>query len=120
MYYAFNLRAAPFKNNVELRKALVMAVDRRAILRSIQPFGQQPAFGFVPPGTWNCQPQAWDWADMPDAARIAEAKQLYIKAGFSKQTPLRLKLLFNSNPGIEQIAIAIAAMWKVTWGLRQS
>jgi ABC-type oligopeptide transport system substrate-binding subunit len=40
MYYAFNLRSAPFKNNVALRKALVMAIDRRAILQYIQPFGQ--------------------------------------------------------------------------------
>ena len=117
MYYAVNLRAAPFKNNLELRKALAMAVDRRAILRSIQPFGQQPAFGFVPTGTWNYQPQSWDWAEMPDVARIAEAKLLYAKAGFSQQVPLHLKLLFNSNPGIKQIAIAIAAMWKETLGI---
>jgi oligopeptide transport system substrate-binding protein len=117
MYYAFNLRAAPFKNNVELRKALVIAVDRRAILRSLQPFGQQPAFGFVPPATWNYQPQSWDWAVMPDQARIAEAKLSYAKAGYSILTPLHLKLLFNSNPGIKQIAIAIAAMWKETLGI---
>jgi oligopeptide transport system substrate-binding protein len=117
MYYAFNLRAAPFKNNVDLRKALVMAVDRQAILRSIQPFGQQPAFGFVPPGTWNYQPQSWDWADIPDAARIAQAKEVYAQARFSSQAPLHLKLLFNSNPGIKQIAIAIAAMWKETLGI---
>jgi oligopeptide transport system substrate-binding protein len=117
MYYAFNLRAAPFKTNVALRKALVMAVDRRAILKSIQPFGQQPAFGFVPPGTWNYQPQSWDWADTPDATRIAEAKLSYAKAGFSIQTPLHLKLLFNSSPGIKQIAIAIAAMWRETLGI---
>jgi oligopeptide transport system substrate-binding protein len=117
LYYAFNLRTAPFKNNVELRKALVMAVDRRAILRSIQPFGQQPAFGLVPPGTWNYKPQSWDWADTPDAARIAEAEQLYAKAGFSRQTPLHLKLLFNSNSGTKQMAIAIAAMWKEILGI---
>jgi oligopeptide transport system substrate-binding protein len=73
MYYAFNLRTAPFKNNVELRKALVMAVDRRAILAAILPFGQKPAYGFVPNGTWNYEPQSWDWADAPDAKRISEA-----------------------------------------------
>jgi oligopeptide transport system substrate-binding protein len=117
LYYAFNLRTAPFKNNVELRRALVMAVDRRAILRSIQPFGQQPAFGLVPPGTWNYEPQSWGWAGSPDAARIAEAEQLYSEAGFSRQTPLHLKLLFNSNSGTKQMAIAIAAMWKETLGI---
>ena len=112
MYYAFNLRAAPFKNNVELRKALVMAVDRRAILNNVLPFGQQPAYGFVPPGTWNYESQSWNWADTPDATRIGEAQQLYAKAGYSRQKPLHLKLLFNSNPSIKQLAIAVAAMWK--------
>jgi oligopeptide transport system substrate-binding protein len=117
MYYAFNLRTAPFKDNVELRKALVMSVDRRAILRAIQPFGQQPAFSFVPEGTWAYETQAWDWADKPDAIRIADAQQFYAKAGYSRSAPLHLKLLFNSNPSIKQLAIAIAAMWKETLGI---
>jgi oligopeptide transport system substrate-binding protein len=117
MYYAFNLRAAPFKNNVDLRKALVMAVDRRAILSAILPFGQKPAYGFVPNGTWNYQSQSWDWADAPDAMRIGEAQQLYAKAGYSKQTPLHLKVLYNSNPSIKQLAIATAAMWKEALGI---
>jgi oligopeptide transport system substrate-binding protein len=117
MYYAFNLRAAPFKNNVDLRKALVMAVDRRAILTSILPFGQEPAYGFVPPGTWNYEPQSWNWSDAPDAKRIGEAQQLYAKAGYSQKAPIHLKLLFNSNPNIKQLAIAVAAMWKETLGV---
>jgi oligopeptide transport system substrate-binding protein len=117
MYYAFNLHTAPFKNNVELRKALVMAVNRRAILTAILPFGQKPAYGFVPDGTWNYQSQSWDWADTPDAKRVGEAQDLYAKAGYSRQTPLHLKLLYNSNPSIKQLAIAMAAMWKETLGI---
>jgi oligopeptide transport system substrate-binding protein len=117
MYYAFNLRSAPFKNNVALRKALVMAIDRRAILQYIQPFGQQPAYGFVPKGTWNYESQFWDWVDTPDAARIGNAQRLYAAAGYSEAAPLHLKLLFNSNPGIKQLAIAVAAMWKETLGI---
>jgi oligopeptide transport system substrate-binding protein len=117
MYYAFNLRAAPFKNNVDLRKALAMAIDRRAILATVLPFGQKPAFGFVPNGTWNYQPQSWDWADMPDVKRIVKAQRLYANAGYSRQAPLHLKLLFNSSPSIKQIAIATAAMWKETLGV---
>jgi oligopeptide transport system substrate-binding protein len=117
MYYAFNLRAAPFKNNVELRKALVMAVDRRAILTAILPFGQKPAYGFVPNGTGNYQPQSWEWADTPDATRSGEAQRLYAKAGYSRHAPLHLKLLYNSNPSIKQLAIAMAAMWKDALGI---
>jgi oligopeptide transport system substrate-binding protein len=117
MYYAFNLRAPPFKDNLELRKALVMAVDRQAILRALQPFGQQPAFSFVPQGTWAYDTQAWDWADKPDAIRIGDAQQFYAKAGYSRSKPLHLKLLFNSNPSIKQIAVAVAAMWQETLGI---
>jgi ABC-type oligopeptide transport system substrate-binding subunit len=117
LYYAFNLRTSLFKNNVALRKALVMAIDRRAILRSIQPFGQEPAFGFVPPGAWNYTPQTWDWGGTPDAVRIAEAKELYAKAGFSRQRSLHLKLLFKSSSSTKQMAIAIAAMWKEILGV---
>lgn len=117
VYYAFNLRAAPFKNNLALRKALVMAVDRHALLTTIQPFGQAAAYGFVAKGTWNYQPQSWDWAAVPDATRIAEAQRLYTKAGYSRQAPLHLKLLFNSSPTIKQLAIAMAAMWKETLGV---
>jgi oligopeptide transport system substrate-binding protein len=111
------LRAGPFKNNVELRKALVMTVDRRAILAAILPFGQKPAYGFVPEGTWNYEPQSWDWAEMSDAKRIGEAQRLYTKAGYSRQAPLHLKLLYNSNPSIKQMAIALAGMWKETLGI---
>jgi oligopeptide transport system substrate-binding protein len=63
------------------------------------------------------KPQSWGWAGSPDAARIAEAEQLYGNAGFSRQTPLHLKLLFNSNSGTKQMTIAIAAMWKETLGI---
>jgi oligopeptide transport system substrate-binding protein len=116
MYYAFNLRAAPFKNNVNLRKALVMAVDRKEILAALLPFGQRPAYGFVPPGTWNYQPQSWSWVDTSDAARIREAQRLYANAGYSRGVPLHLRLLFNSNPTTKQLAVAVAAMWKETLG----
>jgi oligopeptide transport system substrate-binding protein len=118
MYYAFNLHTAPFKNNVDLRKALAMAIDRRALLTAILLFGQKPAYGFVPDGTWNYRPQSWDWADVPDVTRISEAQRLYARAGYSRQAPLHLKLLFNSNPVIKQIAIATAAMWKENLGIK--
>jgi oligopeptide transport system substrate-binding protein len=116
-YYAFNLKRAPFKDNLALRKAVTMAIDRKALLATILPFGQRPAYGFVPAGTWNYEPQSWDWAEWADAARTEEAQRLYAQAGFSRQAPLHLTLLFNANPGIKQLAIAIASMWKQTLGI---
>lgn len=50
-YYGLNLTAGPCKS-LQLRQALSMAIDRTRLVQSLA-FGQAPAFGFVPPGTWN-------------------------------------------------------------------
>jgi len=115
-YYGMNLVAGPLHSNVNLRQALAMAIDRKRLTAFLQ-FGQTPAYGLVPPGTWNYSPQSWEWRDLSDADRIAKAKQLYGQAGYSSATPLHLRLLYNSNPVIQNIAIASAAMWKDTLGI---
>jgi oligopeptide transport system substrate-binding protein len=116
-YYALNLHSAKFPANPKLRQALAMAIDRRALEMTLLTFGQTPAYGFVPPGTWNYDPQSWQWKSLADVPRIAEARNLYNAAGFSAGNPLRLRLLFNSNPAIRKMAIAIASMWKETLGV---
>jgi oligopeptide transport system substrate-binding protein len=116
-YYALNLRSPYFATNWNLRKSLALAIDRKALETTILPFGQRPAYGFVPPGTWNYDPQSWEWHNLPDPERIKEARRLYALAGFSARGPLRLRVLFNSNNSIKQVAIAIASMWKQTLGV---
>ena len=115
-YFGLNLEAPQLKGNLKLRKALSMAIDRRRVVASLA-LGQAPAFGLVPPGTWNYEPQQWSWASLSDADRIVEARRLYAEAGFSRSTPLRLRLLFNSSPSIKQTAILVAAMWKEELGV---
>jgi oligopeptide transport system substrate-binding protein len=116
-YYALNLRSPYFAMNLNLRKSLALAIDRKALEATILPFGQKPAYGFVPPGTWNYDPQSWEWRSLPDLERIGEARRLYALAGYSGLRPLRLRVLFNSNNSIRQVAIAVASMWKETLGV---
>jgi oligopeptide transport system substrate-binding protein len=115
-YYGLNLEAPKLQGNLKLRKALSMAIDRRRLVASLA-LGQTPAFGLVPPGTWNYEPQQWTWESLSDADRIVEARRLYAEAGFSGSTPLRLRLLFNSSPSIKQTAILVSAMWKEALGV---
>jgi oligopeptide transport system substrate-binding protein len=115
-FYGLNLQAPQLHGNLNLRKALSMAIDRRRLVASLA-LGQTPAFGLVPPGTWNYESQQWNWESLTDADRIAEAKRLYAEAGLSDRTPLRLRLLFNSSPSIKQTAILVAAMWKEALGV---
>jgi oligopeptide transport system substrate-binding protein len=116
-YYALNLRSQYFATNLNLRKSLALAIDRKALETTILPFGQRPAYGFVPPGTWNYDPQSWEWLKLPDQERLAEARRLYALAGYSQHAPLRLRVLINSNNSIKQVAIAVASMWKQTLGV---
>jgi oligopeptide transport system substrate-binding protein len=115
-YFGINLSEPIFASNLQLRRALAMAIDRKRIAAA-QGFGQPPAYGFVPPGTWNYNPQLWQWANLGDADRIAEAKRLYSEAGYSSAKPIHIRLLFNANVAIKQTAILIAAMWKDTLGI---
>jgi oligopeptide transport system substrate-binding protein len=115
-YYGLNLSASPFGKNLYLRQAVAMAIDRSKLVKAMA-FGQMGAFGFVPPGTWNYSPQSWPWHDLGDSERVSEARRLYALAGYSSNNPLRLKLLFNSNPAIKNTAIIIAQMWKETLGI---
>lgn len=115
-YYGLNLAAPPFKDNRKLRQAVTMAIDRRRLVSTLG-FGQLEAYGFVPPGTWNYTPQTWRWRNLSDDERVNEAKRLYAEAGYSEHSPLRLRLLYNSNPTIKNTAIVVAAMWKEALGV---
>ncbi len=94
-----------------------MAIDRKALESTILPFGQQPTYGLFPPGTWNYEPQSWEWRSLSDTERTDQARRHDALAGFSTKKPLRIRLLINSNNSITQVAIAIASMWKQTLGV---
>jgi oligopeptide transport system substrate-binding protein len=115
-YYEFNLTKKPFAGNLLLRRALAMAIDRRRLVDALG-MGQVAAYGIVPPGTENYDRQHWEWNTSSDVDRLAEARQLYGEAGYSIDTPLHLRLLFNSNPVIKQTAIVIASMWRAELGI---
>ena len=118
-YYGINFASPSLRENPKLRKALSMAIDRRQLVTALA-LGQITAYGFVPPGTWNYEPQRWEWEKLGDVERLAEARRLYAEAGYSAKAPLRLRLLFNSSPSIKQTAIMIAAMWKQELGIETS
>jgi len=115
-YYGFNLRRAPFKDNLPLRRALSMAIDRERLAQMVLKVGELPAFGWVPPGVHDCTPQSFDYARTPIADRIAEARKLYASAGYSAAKPLRFELRYNSAEVHERLAVAITSMWKEALG----
>jgi ABC-type oligopeptide transport system substrate-binding subunit len=114
-YLGLSLAPQAPTSRVKFRQALSMAIDRRRLVLALG-FGQQPAFGFVPAGVWHYAPQTVAWHALADDARIAAARRLFAEAQFP-EGPVRLRLLYNANPGIKMLALLIAAMWKETLGI---
>ncbi|HTX23054.1 MAG TPA: peptide ABC transporter substrate-binding protein [Steroidobacteraceae bacterium] len=116
-FYGFNLDRAPFRDSVKLRRALSMVIDRERLATSVLRAGEQPAYGWVPPGTHDYTAQSADYRDVPLAERIARAQRLYREAGYSAQRPLKFELRYNASEINDRIAVAIASMWKESLGV---
>jgi oligopeptide transport system substrate-binding protein len=116
-FYGFNSSLPPFKDNPKLRQALSMAIDRSVIATKILHAGEQPAYGFVPPGMSNYKTQRFAWAGWPRDKRLARARTLYREAGYSKEKPLQVTIMYNTGDVHQRIAQAIAAMWKANLGV---
>jgi len=116
-FYAYNLTREPWKSSPELREALSLAVDRDVLIKNVTQADQIPAYTFVPPGTQNYPSWQPDVAKLTQAERDAKAKELYAKAGYGKDKPLKLEITYNTSENHKKVAVAIAAMWKQKLGV---
>lgn len=116
-YFGFNNTRPPFKDNLPLRMALSLAVDREILTQRVMGSGEIAAYGFVPPVA-DYTGQKAPWAEWTQEQRNAEARRLYREAGYSEQHPLEVEVLYNTDQNHKRIAGALAAMWKQTLGVR--
>jgi len=120
-YYMFNVTKKPF-NDVRVRKALLLAINRKGITQSITQGGQVPALAYVPYGIADALPGS----DFRKASQvsfykdndIATAKALLTQAGYpnGKGFPA-FTLLYNTSQAHKSIAEAIQQMWKKNLGI---
>ena len=115
-YYGFNLRRPQFRDNLKLRRALSLVVDRDKLAQLVLRVGELPAWGWVPPGVDHYTPQSFDYRSAPLAERLREAQRLYAESGFSRQHPVRFELRYNSGEVHTKLAVAVASMWKEALG----
>jgi oligopeptide transport system substrate-binding protein len=115
-YYGFNLDRPLFRD-VRVRRALSMVIDRERLASSVLRVGELPAYGWVPPGSFNYQSQSFDYAATPIEARIAEARALLAAAGYTRDKPLGFELRYNNGEVHTKVAVAVASMWKEALGV---
>ncbi|MEK3869172.1 MULTISPECIES: peptide ABC transporter substrate-binding protein [unclassified Paenibacillus] len=118
-YYEFNVTAEPF-DNVNIRKAFAMAVDRQAIVDNVTLGGQLPAFGYVPPGIKGVNDEfRKEHKDDYFTENVEEAKKL-LEQGMKEKGYTKLPeitLIYNSSDAHKKVALAIADMWKKNLGV---
>ncbi len=120
-YYTFDTREAPY-NDVRVRRALSMAVDRDFLAKEIYSGSQLPSYSMVPPGMGSYgEPAKADFATLSQLDREDEALKLMKEAGYGEGgKPLSIEIRYNTNPNHERVATAIADMWKTTFGANVS
>ncbi len=115
-YFGFNLDR-PLFQDVRVRRALSLVIDRELLASSVLRVGELPAYGWVPPGTNDYASQSFDYAGTPMPARIAEAQKLLADAGFSREKPLGFELRYNNGEVHTKVAVAVSSMWKEALGV---
>jgi oligopeptide transport system substrate-binding protein len=117
-YYGFNTQA-PFVDDVRVRRALSMAIDRQSLIDNVLKGGQEPAQWFARPGL----AAAPTMADHPDlgikydpAAAMTELQGYLDEKGLTVDQ-LDITLMFNTSSGHQRIAEAIQQMWKDNLGM---
>ncbi|AOM42875.1 oligopeptide ABC transporter substrate-binding protein OppA [Xenorhabdus hominickii] len=115
-YYLFNTQRPPF-NDIRVRKALALALNRSIITDKILGNGQKPTYDVVFPGTGGIYLKHPDYASWTQEQRVEKAKELLNEAGFNKNNPLKFTLLYNTSDSHKKIAIAASSEWKKHLGV---
>jgi oligopeptide transport system substrate-binding protein len=111
-YLAFNTSKKPF-DDVRVRNALSMTIDREFIADQIWGGTMVPGYGFVPPGIGNYgKPAVPSWAEKSPIDREDEAKKLLAAAGFGPGKPLKVEIRYNTTDNNRRTVVAIADQWK--------
>ena len=110
-YYAFNTQHKPL-DNPDVRNALSLAIDRKAIAEKLLGGAQIPAQSFIPDGVGGYEPAKLVTMD------VARARVLLAKAGYPNGAGFpKFELLFNTSENHRMIAEAVQAMWKQNLGI---
>jgi len=112
-YIALN-QARPYFQDVRVREALNLALDRETIVNQVIRMGNPPAYGMVPPGIANYEGGVrMDFATMAKEQRLQRAKALMEQAGYGPDNRLRFGLAVRSaSADARRVPAAIQQMWR--------
>ncbi|WP_051539329.1 oligopeptide ABC transporter substrate-binding protein OppA [Escherichia coli] len=115
-YYEINNQKPPF-NDVRVRTALKLGMDRDIIVNKVKAQGDMPAYGYTPPYTDGAKLTQPEWFGWSQEKRNEEAKKLLAEAGYTADKPLTINLLYNTSDLHKKLAIAASSLWKKNIGV---
>ena len=118
-FYGFNTRRPPL-DDVRVRRALSLAVDRELIASRIVGAGEQPACSLVPPGLPGYEAPRDAECEARRRERVELAQALLTEAGYGPERPLQLEIRYNTGELHDRIAVAVSAMWAEALGVETS
>jgi oligopeptide transport system substrate-binding protein len=104
--YGFNVKNI---TDVNQRRAMALAINRREIIDNIAQADQLPAKGWTPEGMPGYDVINPDSPWLPENGDLEQAKTLMDQAQNPKKN---ITLLLNDSPGHREIAVAIQSYWK--------
>lgn len=110
-FYRFNVTRRPF-DDVRVRRALALAIDRESLVTNVARGGQTPAWQFTPPGIAGYHPVA------RLSGTVEEARRLLAEAGYpgGRGFPVP-ELLYNTSENQRVIGEAVQQMWRENLGI---
>lgn len=121
-YYSFNTKVKPL-DDIRVRKALSLAIDRQAIVETVTKGGQVPAHSMIPGNHLDANGDVFNqvsgnYGIAYDSSKVEEAKALLAEAGFPNGEGFpTLEVMYNTNEGHKNIAEAVQEMWKANLGI---
>ncbi len=110
-FYRYNVARKPF-DDVRVRRALALALDRESLVKNVTLADEEPAYNFVPPNLLGFRSEHSFKAD------IAEARRLLAEAGYPEGRGFpRVDLLYNTLEKHKTIGEAIQQMWRKNLGV---
>ncbi|MHB1684596.1 MAG: peptide ABC transporter substrate-binding protein [Bacilli bacterium] len=114
-----NVKRAPF-NNVDIRQAFALSINRQQIVNDVLQGGQSPAYGMVPPGIPGKKGSFRQEGGNLFKENVAKAKQL-LKEGLKQEGLTKLPpitFIYDSGTAQQNLAEVLQQMWAKNLGVQ--